>query len=249
MKSKRVNRKPRRRVRKTQKNKKINSSKELITYMAPRQMPFPPRYRCKFTTAIYGDITGAVASGQYAVNLNSIYQPFAGGSWAAALPAIGTLQPSGFSSMLNANFYRAFRVYGSKIVLEMLPQALTDTVEAVLTPSINGVAPANTATAMSQPYSKSCFFSSSKENNGKKGVLSNYITMHRLFGVSKRAIEDDLSGNYIGAYNADPAVLTQWFLTWATPDAVNISSHVQYRVIITHYCELFETAPGNFLIT
>jgi len=175
-----------------------------------------------------------------------VYAPFGGGTWSNALPSIATLQPAGFASFMNVNFYRRFRVYGSKITIEFLPQALTDTVQVVITPAISGVAPVNTANAMSQPFSKSSMFSSSKQNI-KNGNLSNYMTIHKLLGVSKSAVENDLSGQLNGLYNADPALLYNWYVTFATPDNAVTAQPLEYRCTVTWYVEMFQPAYANFL--
>ena len=225
---------------------KGSMSKDMVIYMSPKGTPIPSRFRTKLTAAIYGYEAAGITNSQYAVNLNSIYQPFNGGTWTNALPAIATLQPTGFASFLNVNFYRKFRVYGSKIEIEFLPQALTDTVECVITPAISGVAPVNTANAMAQPFSKSSLFSSSKQNifNGK---LKNYMTVHQLLGVSKTAVENDLSGQLNGAYNADPVLLYNWYVTYTTPDNAVTAVALEYRCKVTWYVEMFQPAYANFL--
>lgn len=225
---------------------KASNSKDMVIYMTPKGNPIPSRYRCKLKSALYGYLPAGATSSQYAVNLNSIYLPFQAGSWANASPTIATLQPTGFASFMNVNFYRKFRVYGSKITVEFLPQALTDTVQVVVTPAINGIAPANTANAMSQPFSKGSMFSSSKQNI-KNGNLSNYITIHKLLGVSKTAVENDLSGQLNGGYNSDPAALYNWYVTFATPDGAVTAQPLEYRCEVTWYVEMFQPAYANFL--
>lgn len=217
-----------------------HGSGDLVIYNSNKLLPFAPRYRCKMTTSIFGNVVAGSAAGLYYCNLNSPYLPFSGGGWPAASSTITTLQPAGFSSICNANLYREFRCLGSKITVEFLPQALTDTIEVALTP-VNSVAvaPATTAIAMQQPYTKSGFMSSSKQNGKGTSALKSYSNMYQLLGVSRAAIENDLSGNYIGAYNADPTITAQWVVNWATPDAVNLAANCEYRVSLTHYVEFF----------
>lgn len=235
-------------MRGAKKNRRFN--KELITYLAPSQMPFPPRYRTKFVTEFMGSNAAGnyAANARYFISLNSCYLPMNSGGWPNTLPAIATLAPTGYSSILNANLYQSARVYGSKVEIEFLPQALTDTLLVTLTPSQTSSNPASAAVAQQQPYTKKMFFSSSK-TNGKNNKLVNYITQHKFLGVSKRAIEDDLSGNYIQAYDAEPVNRLFWVINVITPDVTVTVAPVEFRVKVTYYVECFGATTATLLET
>lgn len=221
---------------------------ELVIYMAPRQLPFPPRYRCKMVTAVYGYITTGAGSqsARYFLTFNSVFAPLSGGGFPNITPP-DTVEPTGFTQICNANFYRNFRVYGSKIMLELMPGNLLDTVECTITPSNTSSVPATVGTANGELYTRSGFFSSSKNNANSKGgsEIVNYMTVHKFFGVTKRAIEDDLSGNFIGTYNADPVTKLYWVVNYATPNGAGLTNQIDLRLRLTQYVEFFNNTSAN----
>lgn len=225
-------------------NRGFSASPTLVTYMSNGQSPFPRRYRTKFNASIYGYVAAGSTSGHFSVNLNSAYLPFAAGSWPNALPAIATLQPAGYSSVVNQTLYQNVRVYGSKLLVEFLPQALTDTVQVTLTPSVSAATPTSVANAMAQPYNKQLLMSSSKMNSRTGSFISNYMSQSKLLGVNKKAIEYDLSGAYTHLYNADPTNTFSWVVNLTTPDAVALATNLEYRVKLVIYCELYNDSAA-----
>lgn len=222
----------------------FSASPTLVTYMSKGQSPFPRRYRTIFHSSIYGFVAAGSTSGHFTVNMNSAYLPWAGGAWPNALPAIATLQPAGYSSVVNGTLYQNVRVYGSKLSVEFLPQALTDTVQVTLTPAVSAAVPTSVATAMAQPYTKQLLMSSSKMNSRNGSFISNYMSQSKLLGVNKKAIEFDLSGNYTHTYNGDPANLFYWVVNLTTPDAVALATNLEYRVKLNIYCELYNDSAA-----
>lgn len=227
--------------------KKSIASKELIIYKAPQQSPFPARFRTVFTSYITGSILAAdaIAAGRYYVSLNGPQLPWSGGGWPHVLTSnLTTLNPLGYSTMLNANMYLAGRCYASSISVEFLPQALTDTIECTVTPSYANGTPATVDVAMASPFTKQQFFSSSKSNSKNSGPIKNYQTVHRQLGVSKRAVEDDLSGQLNFAVNGDPTRQFYWVVNWAAPDAANLAAACEYRCKVRYYVEMFNQTPS-----
>lgn len=245
--SRRLNKRKRIYKRRT-KGYNVNCNKELVTYMVPHQMPFPPRFRTKMTCAIYGSIAAGVNTATFTSKLNSCLLPFAGGTWTGASPAIATLNPAGFSAICNQNYYTSFRVYSSKILVEFLPQALADTIQIVIVPSIS-TGGSVFAVSLEQPYAKSMFMSSSKQNSARGSALTNYITVHKFMGVSKRAIEDDLSNKFNGFFNAQPGTLLEWVVEFVTPDAVVTVTPLEYRAVMTYYVEFYNAVNSTFVET
>ena len=230
------------------------SNKELIIYKAPAQMPYAPRFRTKFSCDVYGywNASSIIMGGiQMYVKLNGLLTPYNGGNWSNALPGITTLMPTGLTALLNSQLYQSFRVYGSRIEFEMLPNAAVDSVECTITPSESVGAPATVATAMSQPLTKSGFFSFSKNDvNSRKGsTLINSCTQHRLLGVSKSAIENDLSGNYEGSNLANPIVPMFWIVNVATANGILNTLSIDYRCKMTYFVELWANNSGNLVQT
>lgn len=248
--------------------KNVKASKELVTYMAPQQLPLPPKYRTKFTAKFFGSVPAAAgsASRTWLVNFNDPSLPFAytgTGTFGASTnlfdaPSIAnnTLNPTGFTTLWNTNMYQAARVYSSSIALEMIPSALADTVEAYIMPisaipAAGFVVGTSNYMALSQPLTKSQIFSSSKTNNIKnKGQLVNYCSQHKLLGVSKRAIEDDLSGNYeidLANNTPNPLVPTYWQLGYDTLNKADLATFLDYRISVTYYVELYSLNVGQLL--
>lgn len=218
-----------------------------ICYMSPRQMPFPNRYRCKFTTSITGQMpTATMMPQQFTATLNDAALPFFGGNWPNALPAINTLNPTGFTALANPSLYQNVRVYGSKISVEFLPSALVDILQVCVTPSDSASVPATVATAMAQPYTKQHFMSSSKQNTARGNGISNYISVHKFIGVTASALQNDLSGNYISTYNGDPNMPLFWVVNLTTPNNVATTSVIDFRCTIIHYVELFNATTAAF---
>lgn len=222
-------------------SKKVFANRNVVSYMVPRQMPFPPRFRTTFTAGFYGFIGSAanLATGQYFAKLNSAFLPFTGGGWLNPSAALTGIIPAGYSSLCVTQLYTKIRVYASTIEIEFLPQALTDTVLCTVTPSAVTTLPANTNDAIDQPYTKQLLMSSSKMNSRNGSMIRNTISQHKFLGCTKRAIEDDLSGNYMHTYNGNPTVPFYWVVNWQTPDNVNIAVNLEYKVKMTYYVELF----------
>lgn len=223
---------------------KINANKEMIKFMPMgSQVPVPQRYRCKFVTSVQFNMivgAGGAASGIIPVKMNSIFHPWANSGLGAnpyanfGPQAVGTLQPSGYASLINANLYKRWRVYSSAIELKFNPSAQADTLIVAVTPSDNPAIPTSSAQAQQQPY---CKFRIQQSN--QIGVVKNYITQHKLVGATKRAIEDDLSGNFQGNAGGDPADVLYWVINWSTVDTLANTTPIICEIKLTYYCELF----------
>lgn len=224
---------------------KYSANSNMVVYMAPRQLPFAPRYRCKMTACIYGSQPAGVSSGHYYAKLNGAHLPL-NGTWpTATVPPVASLNPTGYSAIINSTLYQNVRVYASKFEIEFLPQALTDTVEVTVTPSQTSANPATTQVAMAQENTKSMFMSSSKTNSKSGSAITNAIAVHKFIGVSNRAIEDDLSGNYDHTFNGDPFALLFWVVNWACPDGVITATPLEFRAKITIYLEAWNMTSAT----
>lgn len=233
--------------------KKYNASNKRLTYFAPGQMPFAPRYRTKLTLAFYGNIaTGFInnSAGLYILKLNAAFVPANSGNWPNPAPAIATLQPGGYSSLANTNLYRTVRVYASKVELEVIPETSTDPVEVCITPSTAAGAPASTGAAMEQLYTQQKVFNAGKAV-GKQGDdrLKTYMTQHKFLGCTARAIEDDLSGTFAHAYNGNPGVPMYWIVNIATISGAATTAPISYTVKVTYWVELYNSTGAIALET
>jgi len=153
---------------------------------------------------------------------------------------LATAQCIGYSEL--KAIYNNWRVYGSKISVTLTPQALTDTVQLAVLPSYNSIISESLATVQQQPFAKSMQVSSSR---GSGRPLTNFITQHKLAGVRRQAIEDDLSGKF-AANPGNPSVTATWNIFWETPDGVNLATNCTYNVKLTYFVEWFESNAGIF---
>lgn len=222
------------------KGNKTFATREMITYMSPQQMPYPQRYRTKFTTAVQFNITAAQQAGQIPIRLNSCNLPFGSSGlgaapYANALPSVATLQPAGFTAMFTTSQYQKCRVYASSIEINFAALSQSDPMMVTITPSVSGNNPTLTSIALEQPYTKHYLFTA----NRSRSVLRNYMTAHRLVGATQRAIEDDLSGNHYFSNGGQPGIPTYWVVNWNVVDAANSSSVVICEIKVIHYVELF----------
>lgn len=225
------------------KSRKYAANAALVTYMAPRMLPYPPRYRCKFTTGFMGSTgSGVVNHYIFSAKMNSLHVPFNGGGWTGGIfpgtATLNTLQPVGFSNMCSATApYNSFRVFASKCQVRILPVGdSTQIVNMVLIPHVTGGGPNDLAAALEHPFSKARLFNQfqSTDNN----VINNFITTHRLLGVTKRALADDISARLTGDFSTDPSLLCKWALYLESPDGL-VLEEMDYVVTIEYYVELF----------
>lgn len=242
-------------------NEKISCSSERLTYMVSRQLPFPPRYRTKMTIDLYGTIpanffSGGVSNGRATIALNSPYKPFNNGTWVGS-PATGpfivtsvvtptNLQPAAFSQICNVQFYQQYRVYSSKLSIIMNPEDARDYVELVITPSdSSGGTPGSASVAMALPYTKKQLVIPGKGQVS----LKNYMSVHRLEGVTKQSIENDLSGSFTGLYNALPSSLQNWVINIGRPNLTPLNSPIDYQMSVTYWVEFWNLSTDSFAVT
>lgn len=255
MKGKRRIRKSKRRIFKKKVMKKGHrAAKKDRMMFNPRLggLPFPSTYLTKMVSTVAGYTTSGVGSGTYHwfIKMNSIYQPFALASGllnVTLLPAFSTTsQPTGFNTLFpNAsNLYTRFRVVGSKCDVQITPQSIQDSVEATLTPSTNSADPGNLMIAYGQRLTKSAEFNGYRETlvtnlvtgvKSKARSLSSYCTMHQLYGVAKKAIDYDLSGQFTGTYTGDPPVTATWVINVNTGDNTVLNSPLEVKITMVYY--------------
>jgi len=182
--------------------------------------------------------------------MNGMGHPFNYAGVSAAFPAplgvtLATADPIGFNEL--SAIYQSYRVYGSKVSWTLAPSALSDTVQVAILPAYaNSTATyiaLNVAEVEQQPFAKSAQITSSRGRT----TLSSFISQHKLLGVRKQAIEDDLSTRFTGnGGGGNPSALAYWFFYWAAPDAVNLSTALNYNVKVTYFVEWYEQPTGLF---
>jgi hypothetical protein len=195
------------------------------------------------TTAIRGNIPAGTGPVLRYIRLNSCNTPFAGASWPAALPAIGTLNPTGFSKLCNANFYQNFRVLGSRVKIEVAPVADIDVMVTTVTPSLLNSTPVDTASAQAQQFTVTKIIQ--RGQPAKDSTLVNKISCATLLGVPERAIKDDLSFNNTGSYAQNPLVVSYWIVNMVREDGAVTNSNIGYRVVLEHDVEFWGDSTGQ----
>jgi hypothetical protein len=223
---------------------KYIATPELIWWRNARRIdPFPQRWRTVLTTAIRGNIPAGTGPVLRYVRLNSCNTPFASASWPGALPAIGTLNPTGFTKLCNANFYQNFRVHASRIKIEVAPVADIDVMVTTVTPSLLISTPADTASAQAQQFTVTKIIQRGQPS--RDSTLTNKISCATLLGVTERAITDDLSFNNTGSYAQNPLVVSYWIVNMVREDGAVTNSNIGYRVLVEHDVEFWGDSTGQ----
>lgn len=249
-------------------NSKLFATKDLVSYMAgPRKLPFPERYRTKLHMEVDGFWLPAVLANNYAqagppVNQyftvlgNGVITPFAANSTSAIAATLMTLNNQGLHPIATSNpighnllqtIYNGYRVFSSKIKVTAIPQSIVDPINLVIIPSFNQgsllLTPNNptqdVAYLAQYPFAKS----KTIQCNSGNYVLSSSISTHKLLGITKQALLNDLSGNYTvrdGA-NGNPGSVYNWYIAWQTEDNAAPAGNIGFKVEITYYIEYFNT--------
>lgn len=250
---KRVSRRFKRRVTRTLKKKqKMFISKDVISYMPMGKLPYPPRYRTKLHIGVAGNIPAATTSGAYSILQNGVFHPFNAAAVSGLLTNIpgslipvANLAPVGFSNMCGAAaIYNSYRVFASSVKIQFIPGSVADTVNATLIPviyqTVNGVTsstytyPTSSTEAMELPFAKNKLFMANQQGS----PLKHSISQHKLFGVKKASIVDDIY-TYTGTYASLPVNKSLWMMFFETADATGLGSPLSYRLDVTYTVEFF----------
>nr|WAE42352.1 MAG: capsid protein [Cressdnaviricota sp.] len=235
--------------------KGLRISSQMITYMPKgTKNPFPPRYRTRLYSVLTGSAPNTTSSAwTFVIDQNNILTPWntlSSGivtSWPGPNLTIASLNPIGVDALIGTTSpYTHFRVISSRVSMAVNPTDVAGDTNAqaiviVIVPVIDFAAlPSEGETADMIPYSKTSF------NNELKGVIRcrNSITVSKLAGVRSRAIEDDLSGAYIGNSVTKPSALQQWGIYVYAPNLVDVGFN--YRATISYDVELWNEEPTKF---
>lgn len=244
-----------RRTRRGRKRVTGKSTRGMVLYKSFQQRPFPTVFQTKFKTCVQGFIKSGIGLANATLNLkmNSPFLPMYEGVstgltngtyYGSVSPAPSTLYPGGYSSLANANLYTKYRVIGCKILMRFVNQSLSDNGFIVtITPTLV-TSPSSSGVALEQPWTKKILCS-----QGKQNVISNYVTQHQIIGCKKRALEFDLSGQYEGAYNADPTKAIDWVVCFAGLDGASTVGVIPFELELTHYTKLWTANQAGLLET
>jgi hypothetical protein len=224
------------------------ASMDIIVWQNPRvRDPLPQRFRTVFTMAFEGVTAAGTGPSRYFVYGNSVITPASGGGWTNSNPAIASLQPTGLTRLLNSTSYQVFKVHGSRISVEMAPQAQVDTVVLAVTPSFLSTQPANYGAAIGQQFTRDKMLVEGTPRSSR--TVINKMATHRLYGVRPQAIEDDLSGKMQGDVTTHPANPWFWVITFELSGNGVLINGLPYRVTVEYDCELYGDATADNVIT
>lgn len=248
-----------RRKPRTFKKQQVRANHDVITYMVPRNMPFPPRYRTKMSFGLFGSIFAGgldtIGRGQVYVGLNYLYHPINNATWNLTGPVTvnsgippNVLQPTGYDQIAPTTgfMYRKWRVYASKISMSLTPETPTDYMEVSITPSQITSSPIDVGAAMAQPYTRSKFFATGKAIGNPSDILSSYMTVHKIAGVTSSAIQNDLSGQFIGNSSGGlPTTQYYWVVNFAKVNYTDNTLSIDLNMKVTYWVEFFDLSAAN----
>jgi len=233
------------------------AKKELITYMAPHKMPFPPRYRTKLHIGTTGGIAAGTSSGSYQVMLNNLTNPFNSHArnpvWTnlpGSLETLTTLNCVGYSNLCSVTgLYNRYRVFVSSINFHFVPENNADNIFCCVVPqsslSANTALPTSASEAMSLPFAKDKLYCANQMGTSIRST----IAVHTLEGLTKQALRDDVTETYCGLEGSvtGPGSCCVWNIMWQTPTAVALTAEMLYRVEMTYYVEFWQGADAQLL--
>lgn len=243
--------------RSLKKSENFKSNQRMVTYM-PKGVanPFPPRYRTNLEISAYGSLAAATTSGFSGYcNGGNIYLPLSG----TALPGpsseftYATLTPYGYHNICGAGGggpYSRWRVLKSTMEFSVANTSAADDGMMVVVPvtSLSSTAFTPTYTsmndAMQYPFSKTktVIF-------GQRNVIRSSIRTSKLFGIREQAIEDDLSGAFVGAFATAPTNQFSWWLLYRYGGSTMTTAAVDYRLKCKYQVEFWNEQTSNYLST
>lgn len=252
--------KGKKRARRTKKGRRRSTRNKgfVVRYFPkglPTHSPLPMEYFTKFTaSAFYYTGTGAgTGDYQWSFKMNSIYQVFSSATTGVTYNTINpaTQNVTAYSSMVNANMYRNWQVYGCKLELDVTPQAINDSVIFTITPSRSTTVPASAAAALLQPNTKQMGFDTGGRIRPNSDFpLKMYMPVHKYVGLDKKIFMNQLDSGgastpYVGSITNNPTTVL-YFNCWCeTGDNQILNFPLEVRVRVTYYVRLFNLATEN----
>jgi len=204
----------------------------------PTLNPFPPTWRTEVTIRALGSISsGGAHAAQFAeVKMNSVFTPLNTSTPPPNLVGGSTTSssPSGVAELLGANGpYTDFRVLGSAVSIEMLPESAADNLFMCVAPFLSSALPTTTlgtATSMGG-VSRMCGFS-----QGSRAILRTKVSTAVVAGATDE--EAAVTSTLLGNPTTDPSSLYYWVFAYClgvnqvTTAAITYSICVSYDVVL-----------------
>lgn len=214
----------------------------------------PGRFHTKCYTTFYGtlDLTGLAAgiAGNIFVKSNSIWQPWnsvtANNNLLTGVDSFDyqNSAPYGLSQFLGQPAtttcpYQNYRVYSSKINVELISQTNTDNTICVINPmDINSLTGTNYKSWDYVSCAPDRKMSKIAVHDTHSAYVKNYTTTARTLGVSKSSIQDN--SNYAASAGADPVTKTIWNVMFSlTSPNNNWTNELHLRIKVMYWIELF----------
>lgn len=266
--------KPKRKItrKKSSKNRSHVSKhggQQLLVFHPHSRLPFPEVTFTTLNQALSGVIDMTSSTGLNAqdsfnyVCLNGLLKPFVDFTTANKITiqsgssAVATSNPVGFTTICNQNLYNAYTVISAKIRLRLFPQAIDTTVDdymVSITPvllSSGGTAPstpANLASALAQPRTKSLSFAA----YAQKRVLTSSNRVSELAGIDSKDVMNDLtstpataSGVYTGLNNTNfgitnPNALYFWVINIQTVNGAVPTKVLPFEIVVSYRVKFWQ---------
>jgi hypothetical protein len=228
--------------KKITKNRGEFGDAQLVIYVHPKGIPFPPRYRTSLRIGIVGSVAATTAPTVYSCTANNLYLPFNGGGWPSVqVASIATAMPAGFRNLCNSNGpYYNYRVYGSRIKAAMTAVSSADVIVYTLLPTNAALGPSSVADAKAEPRCKE----TRTQGSSVMTILKHQISVAEFFGVTKQTVQCDTVGLYSAAYNAAPTQIIGWFLNWTTQAGGTTNGIISYEIDMVIDVEFFNLQYG-----
>lgn len=219
---------------------RINTN--FIQFRGGLKYPMPDRFQTKATT--YGKLvlTNPFMSSHGAILGNTLFTPWdnaESGFFSGITPNYATLDPVGINALLNGNLYQSYRVFASSINIRVANQDVNHQLEIAVIPSTVNVSGVTMNTLVPQPGCKLMTCTNSKTN-----ILKHYCTSHKVFGITARAIKDDVSGQMDGSLSSGPSATWLWWVFAQTTDQQNSAANLILDISVTYYFECWNLQKG-----
>lgn len=237
----------------------INSkNRDLMIYRPYNNNPFPQRLRTNFICEGTYALSNVLYTNKIIdVKMNSMFLPFnvaTSGTGAIVYGGpltVATLYPTGMSALIqstgNPAPYTSYRVYGSSIEVNLLPDSTGDIMQCVVLPyAVNHAGVTDDIFhCQSLPFAKSQFCNASFIQANK---IKNYITPAQYFGLDPKALLYDVSQTTATPLT-DPLNLIYWRVIFNNPDNIANNSQGSIRIKVKYYTELFWQSEQNLPFT
>jgi hypothetical protein len=199
-------------------------NQQLVTYVPRNTLnPFPQRYRTRFYVESAWAVPIAVAATfDGIVGFNDLTHPF--NSAFSALTYLGpataaTLEPTGLTTLLNANMYQSYKVFNSTIGLKFSSTTSSNNMLCTIVPSTSSSLTTDIYVQRTQPLARNGCFNASKPDEGcnQQGYLVNSRTVAQVLGLSQLQFDADDS-LLVAGVGGGPASTIYWYIFFQAID-------------------------------